>query len=195
MRQRCHDGRDHLAGHLAGIDALFFEQDTDAEFLQLAYSCKAVLRISSETGNGFDQNPVDLAFATILHHALEIFTLFDRRTGDALVGVNINHFPIWVTRDEFGIILVLDSIGVELILAGGADAGICRDAQLSRYDLVVCRNYNNAPLFQRKVSAGLLFYHILTSLSAATHYHNTCEIAIGHNADKRMPFCIFSTTP
>ena len=50
-----------------------------------------------------------------------------------------------------------------MILTGGADAGIRRDAQLSRDDLVVRRDNNDALLFQRKVSIRLLFCHVLTS--------------------------------
>ena len=81
---------------------------------------------------------------------------------------NINHFPIRVIGDKFGVILVLDTVGVELILAGGADAGVGRDTQLSRDNLIVRRDDYDALLFQRKVSAGLLLCHVLTP-SAATH--------------------------
>ena len=157
--QRCHDRRDHLTGHLAGVDALFLELDTDAKFLEFPDGRKTIFRISSESGNAFDQNTVDLSFAAILHHALEIFAFFNGSAGDALIGVNIDHFPIWVAGDEFGIVLILDAVGIELILAGGADAGIGCNAQLSRYDLVVRRDYDDALLFQRKVSIGLLLCH------------------------------------
>ena len=50
-------------------------------------------------------------------------------------------------------------IGVELILAGGADAGVGCDAQLPRDNFVVRRDYNDTLLFQRKVSVGLLLCH------------------------------------
>ena len=62
----------------------------------------------------------------------------------------------------------LQTIGVELILTGGADAGISRDAQLARDELIVCRDDYDALLLQRKVSVGLLFRHILTSLQQHT---------------------------
>ena len=55
--------------------------------------------------------------------------------------------------------MILDAIGVELIFAGGADAGISRDAQLARDELIVCRDDYDALLFQRKVSVGLLLCH------------------------------------
>ena len=67
--------------------------------------------------------------------------------------------------------MVLDAVGVELIFAGGADAGISRDAQLARDELIVCRDDYDALLFQRKVSVGLLFRHILTSLQQHTLPH------------------------
>ena len=176
--QRCHDCRDHFTRHLAGVDALFLELDADAKLFEFPNGCKAVLCISGEPGDALDQNAVDFSFPAILHHALKVFALFNRRAGDALIGVNIDHFPIRVVRNKLGIILILDAIGVELILAGGADAGICCDTQLSRYDLIVRRDYNDALLFQRKVSAGLLLCHVLTPLCSNTHYHTIGAIAM-----------------
>ena len=74
--------------------------------------------------------------------------------------------------------MVLDSIGVELILAGGTDAGISRDAQLARDELIVCRDDYDALLLQRKVSVGLLLCHVRTSLCSNTHYHTKGVIAM-----------------
>ena len=160
--QRCHDCRDHLTGYLTGVNTLFLELNTDTEFLEFPDSRKAILCISGEPGDALDQNAVDFSFPAILHHALKVFALFNRRAGDALIGVNINHFPVWVIGNKLGIILILDAIGVELILTGGADASIRRDAQFARYDFIVRRDDYDALLFQRKVSAGLLLCHVLT---------------------------------
>ena len=55
--------------------------------------------------------------------------------------------------------MILDAIGVELILTGGADASIRRDAQFARYDFIVRRDDYDALLFQRKISVGLLLCH------------------------------------
>ena len=55
--------------------------------------------------------------------------------------------------------MILDAVGIELILAGGTDTGLCCDAQLSRYDLIVRWDYDDALLFQRKISVGLLLCH------------------------------------
>ena len=82
-----------------------------------------------------------------------------RRAGDTFIGVNIDHFPIWIARDEFGIVLILDAVGVELILAGGADAGVGCNAQLSCYHLIVHRDDYDALLFQREISVSLLLCH------------------------------------
>jgi len=57
--------------------------------------------------------------------------------------------------------LILDAIGVELILTGGADASIRRDAQFVRYDFIVRRDDYDALLFQRKISVGLLLCHVV----------------------------------
>ena len=145
--QRCHDCRDHLTGYLTGVNTLFLELNTDTEFFEFSDSRKAILCISGKSGNGLDQNPVDFSFAAILYHALKIFALFNRRAGNALIGIDIDHFPIRIAGDEFGIILILDAVGIELILAGGTDASIRCDAQLSRYDLVVRWDHNDARLF------------------------------------------------
>lgn len=59
-------------------------------------------------------------------------------------------------------------IGVELILTGRTDAGVGRDTQLLRDDLIVRRDDYDALLFQRKVSVDLFFRHILTSLQQHT---------------------------
>ena len=113
-----------------------------------------------------------------IHHALEILAFFDRRAGDTLVGINVDHFPIRIAGDECGIILILHAVGVELILTGGADAGIRCDAQFSCDELIVCRDDYDTLLFQRKVSAGLLLCHVLTPLCSNTHYHTIGAIAM-----------------
>ena len=74
--------------------------------------------------------------------------------------------------------MILDAIGVELILAGGTDAGIGCDAQLPRDNFGVRRDDYDALLFQRKVSAGLLLCHVLTPLCSNTHYHTIGAIAM-----------------
>ena len=51
------------------------------------------------------------------------------------------------------------AVRIELILAGGTDAGIRRDAQLARDDLIVCWDDYDALLFQRKISVGRLLCH------------------------------------
>ena len=159
LRQRCHDRRDHLTGYLTGVNTLFLELNTDTEFFEFSDSRKAILCISGKSGNGLDQNPVDFSFAAILHHALKIFALFNRRAGDALIGVNINYFPVWVIGNKLGIILILDAVGVELIFAGGTDAGIGCNAQFSCDDLVVRWDDNDALLLQRQIPVGLLLCH------------------------------------
>ena len=88
--------------------------------------------------------------------------------------------------------MILDAIGIKLIFAGGADAGIRRDAQLSRDDLIVRRDDDDALLFQRKVSVDLLFRHILTSLQQHTllqYFQNSYE----QNGEKSSVKCEICT--
>ena len=102
--------------------------------------------------------------------------------------------------------MILHAVGIELILTGGADAGIRCDAQLSRGDLIVRRDDYDALLFQRKASVGLLFRHILTSLQQHTllqYFQNSydqngekssvkCEICTKLNSDSTRDLFDFS---
>ena len=88
--------------------------------------------------------------------------------------------------------MILDSVGVELIFAGGANAGISRDAQLARDELIVCRDDYDALLFQRKVSVGLLFRHILTSLQQHTLPHQGRN-SYNQNGEKSSVKCEICT--
>ena len=114
------------------------------------------------------------------------------------------HFPIRIAGDQFRIVLILHAVGIELILTGGADAGIRCDAQFSCDELIVCRDDYDALLFQRKVSVGLLFRHILTSLQQHTLPHQgrnsydqngekssvKCEICTKLDSDPTRDFLI-----
>ena len=88
--------------------------------------------------------------------------------------------------------MILDAVGVELILTGGTDTGVGCNAQLARDDLIVRWNHNDALLFQRKVSAGLLFRHILTSLQQHTllqYFQNSYD----QNGEKSSVKCEICT--
>ena len=88
--------------------------------------------------------------------------------------------------------MILHAVGIELIFAGGADAGIGCDAQLPRDDLIVCRDDYDTLLFQRKVSVGLLFRHILTSLQQHTLPHQGCN-SYNQNGEKSSVKCEICT--
>ena len=94
LRQRCHDRRDHLAGHSGCVNALFLEQDAHAKLLEFPDGSKTVFRIAGKARDGLDQNPVDLSLAAVCHHALEVLTLVNRSAGDAGIRVDIDHFPV-----------------------------------------------------------------------------------------------------
>jgi len=88
--------------------------------------------------------------------------------------------------------LILHAVGIELILTGGADAGIRCDAQFSCDELIVCRDDYDTLLFQRKVSVGLLFRHILTSLQQHTllqYFQNSYD----QNGEKSSVKCEICT--
>ena len=89
-------------------------------------------------------------------------------------------------------LLILHTVGVELILAGGADAGVGCDAQLPRDNFVVRWNYNDALLFQRQISVGLFFCHVLTSSQQHTllqYFQNSYD----QNGEKSSVKCEICT--
>ena len=88
--------------------------------------------------------------------------------------------------------MILHAVGVDLIFAGGADAGVGRDAQLACDDLIVCRDDYDTLLFQRKVSVGLLFRHILTSLQQHTLPHQGRN-SYNQNGEKSSVKCEICT--
>ena len=88
--------------------------------------------------------------------------------------------------------MILDALGVELIFAGGTDAGIGCDAQLPCDDLVVRWDDYDALLFQRKASVGLLFRHILTSLQQHTLPHQGYN-SYDQNGEKSSVKCEICT--
>ena len=79
-----------------------------------------------------------------------------------------------------------------MVFAGGTDTGVGCNAQLTRDDLVVRWDYNDALLFQRKVSVGLLFHHILTSLQQHTLPHCRCN-SYDQNGEKSSVKCEICT--
>ena len=85
--------------------------------------------------------------------------------------------------------MILDAIGVELILTGGADASIRRDAQFVRYDFIVRRDDYDALLFQRHVVHLPLQQHTLPHQRRNSYDQNgekssvKCEICTKLDSD------------
>ena len=80
--------------------------------------------VSSESGNGFNQYAVNPSGSAVLHHPLEIVALVGSGTGYALVGIDVNEFPIAVGLYQLGEIFDLRGKGVQLIIGVAAHTGI-----------------------------------------------------------------------
>ena len=80
------------------------EHHRHAELPQFPQGGDAVLGVAGKTGERFDQDAVDLAFAAILHHALELCPFGGAGAGDATVGIDVHQRPILVARDQVCVI-------------------------------------------------------------------------------------------
>ena len=80
--------------------------------------------VSSESGNGFNQYAVNPPSSAVPHHPLEIIALVGSGTGYALVGIDVNEFPIAVGLYQLGEIFDLRGKGVQLIIGVAAHTGI-----------------------------------------------------------------------
>ena len=65
-----------------------------------------------------------------------------------------------------------------MILRVGADAGICRHAELSRGFLIGCRDRNDPRSHGQRTVGFLLTAHLLSPPVSNTQYHEASAIAI-----------------
>ena len=107
---------DLLGGHLTGIDVLLLEADGDAQPEQFPHIPDVVRGVPGEAGGGFDQYPVDFPGPAVRDHAVELIPLTGLQTGQALVRIDVHHFPVLSGRDVLGVKVHLGQIGVELVL-------------------------------------------------------------------------------
>lgn len=69
----------------AGVDALLFEADGDAQPHQLPHEVQGVSGVAGEAGHGFDQDTVDFPGPTVRHHAVELIPFLGVQTRNALI--------------------------------------------------------------------------------------------------------------
>ena len=181
MRQRREYCGEGFAGGLCGIDVLFLEVDADTERLQFSHGLQTFFDVACEARGGFDKNTVNTAAAAIFHHPQEVISLFDGCAGDALIGIDVCKYPVWIAVDELCKVSGLGCIGVELIVGVRADAGVCRYPEGAREILPGGRDGDDPRLWlQGERACGFLaVVHCAdTSFFSNTQYHEASGIAI-----------------
>lgn len=98
----------------------------------------------------------------------------------------VYHSPVFLAGDQVTVVTVLGGEGVELVIRGGADTGVCRNPQFCVLGLFSCLNGDDPVLLFPKRHAAVghqLLCHV-SSPPFLQHkqYHNTFEIAIEKNA-------------
>src|SRR5574344_324324 len=120
----------HFAGHLHGVDALFFKDDRDALGFELADVGDGIQRVPRKSGDRFGQHHVNLALFTERHELEKLVTLFGAGAGDALVSKYPGQLPILVLGYFVGVISNLRSVAGLLFFLLGADPAVGRHTQL-----------------------------------------------------------------
>ena len=136
--KRSEDSQHKLTIPAQGIQLLLFKINAYAQPLQFAHRVQQRQRISGKTGNGLDQNQVDLSFAAFFQHPLKFRTLF-LRTGQAKIREYPCVLPFRVSLDSFAVITDLRRQRVQHGVFFHGNAGIGRHALSYRQ---LCRRFH-----------------------------------------------------
>ena len=79
---------------------------------------EAVQGVSGKTADGLGDNHVDSAGSAVVHHAVELGTVFGIGAGNAVIGVDARQRPFRIFADVFGVVFHLGFV------AGGLFFGI-----------------------------------------------------------------------
>ena len=123
-----HDGDQHFALAVEGIDVFFFKIDLNIMLLEGADIGEGIDR-ASQTGNGLCNDEVDFPGEGILYHLIKTRTVLGVRTADAFV----RKHPRKSSRlalDELCVIIDLCLIACKLLIAVGGNTGISCDPSL-----------------------------------------------------------------
>ena len=83
LRHHAEQGYERFSFGLVGVNVVFLEVNGYSELLQFPNRFETVFCITSESRYGFYYNSIELVFAGIVHHAVELITLIRAGTGDA----------------------------------------------------------------------------------------------------------------
>ena len=114
-----------LAGHMHGVEALFFKDDRDPEPLQLTDVIEAVYSVSCKPGYRLREDHIDFSVPAKTDHTHEFLAFVCLGAGDSLIGENPGHRPFWIFHDFVGVVASLCLKGHFLLVR------ICRDTAVS----------------------------------------------------------------
>ncbi len=121
----CQNGQHQLPVGGGGVDGLFFEIDTDSQFLQFPHCFQQSHGVPGEPGNGLGDDAVDGTGTAVGKHPLEVLPgVFGASLG--FVGVNAHIFPSLIVADVGAVIIHLGRQGVEHGILAAGDSGVCR---------------------------------------------------------------------
>ena len=138
LRKRSEDDQHKLTIPAQRIHLLLLKINAYAQPLQFTHRIQQRQRVSGETGDGLDQNQVDLTFAAFLQHPLKLRTRF-LRTGQAIIREYPCILPFGVSLNQFAVIADLRRQRVKHGVLFHGDAGIGRYALLHRQ---LCRRFH-----------------------------------------------------
>ena len=104
-----HEGEDHFAFRIKGIQSLCLEKDTDRmwESQQFTDISNAVYNIPGETGHALSNDKIDFSFFAVFNHLLELITVLQGSTGYAFIRIDLYKFPVWTFADDIVVMVFL----------------------------------------------------------------------------------------
>ena len=155
-----HEGEYHLVVHEEGVHILFLKVDSHAVPFQAADIVQAIQCVSAEPGHRFGDDQVDFSTLTVPDHLEEIFALFGRGAGDALIRIEADHCPIRIGVDFFRVVFDLCLVAGELLLLVSGYPAVRRNSQVLFSKIPFChlrvsRNHSD----QFGGGGGFLYVH------------------------------------
>ena len=124
---RCQNRQNHASIAVQRIDIIRFKFHTHRriQIFQKFNHRKAINDISSETGNGFCKNEVNLACLAVLNQLLHPFSVFQRCAANALIRIDSNKYPSRLCLNIIRIIVFLKFIRRSLFIIISGNTDIC----------------------------------------------------------------------
>ena len=119
-----HDGQPQLAVLVEGVDVVVLEEHPHPGVEQFPRVEDGVQGVPGETGDLLGDDKVKESGLAVLHHAVEVLTLFGGGGGQALVYIAGHILPGGISADELLVVAHLVAQGVELLVAFGGHPGV-----------------------------------------------------------------------